>query len=86
LFALNLTLSAQWLATDGRNIFAGLNANGVWKLPLFLLTGIESSQQRAPRSVYPNPVKNRITISVISIQNPAFLLFLILTKRSFNAL
>ena len=48
-----------WVFED--YLFAGMNAGGVWKYPLSMITGINNIEANTNFYIYPNPSSNKIT-------------------------
>ena len=53
-------------ATDGTNLYTGTQGGGTWKRPLSELTGIKENTVNATINVYPNPVKENLTVETNS--------------------
>jgi hypothetical protein len=55
------------------NLYAGMNAGGVWKYPLSLITGIYNTETNTNLDIYPNPATNTITIATDQVCSNSFI-------------
>ena len=52
------------LAINGNYIFASTYNNGIWKLPLSLIVGINENLQNTQLHLFPNPATNTLTLNL----------------------
>ncbi len=50
------------LCVSGANLYAGIDAGGVWKRPLSEITGINTFDSYLSFNIYPNPANEQLTI------------------------
>jgi len=55
-------------------LYAGINAGGVWKMPLSMITGIVDKSNESNINIYPNPTKNILTIETREFYNDSYIM------------
>ncbi len=59
-----------WVFED--YLYAGMNAGGVWKFPLSMITGIDEIEGNIDIHIYPNPSGNMITAVTTKVYDNSF--------------
>lgn len=54
-------------------LYAGMNAEGVWKFPLSLITGTNEIETNIKLHIYPNPSSDMITVETAQVYDNSFL-------------